>query len=242
MLKHFLLLSLFVFSTVAVFAQNPAVCDVQLKIYDVETLRGANPVQLENVKIVVKNSAGKTVKPSKTTANLYEKISSGDYEIVATLAGYKTSVEKFSPWCPAESVPPVAASEYVFMWKGDPKEKMDRTSAPRGVFQVSGASNVESGVRSAGNSEPGIVNGKAAKLVIPSYPPAARAVRASGAVNVQVTIDELGYVISASAVSGHPLLRANAEKAARESKFRTTTLGEFPVKVTGIIVYNFTAQ
>ncbi len=85
----------------------------------------------------------------------------------------------------------------------------------------------------------GVVNGKAANLVKPPYPAAARAVRASGAVNVQVTIDELGYVVKAAAVSGHPLLRAAAIKAARESKFATTMLGGYPVKVTGIIVYNF---
>ena len=85
----------------------------------------------------------------------------------------------------------------------------------------------------------GVVNSKATNLVKPSYPPAARAVKASGAVNVQVTISESGSVISASAVSGHPLLRAAAEAAARSSKFSPTLLSGQPVKVTGVIVYNF---
>ncbi len=85
----------------------------------------------------------------------------------------------------------------------------------------------------------GVVNGKATNLVKPPYPAAARAVRASGAVNVQVTIDESGNVISASAVSGHPLLRAAAVQAARSSKFSPTLLSGQPVKVTGVIVYNF---
>lgn len=86
----------------------------------------------------------------------------------------------------------------------------------------------------------GVVNGKATNLVQPTYPPAARAVRASGAVNVQVTIDESGNVIAASAVSGHPLLRASAVQAARASKFSPTLLSGKPVKVSGVIVYNFT--
>src|SRR5215218_6738710 len=47
----------------------------------------------------------------------------------------------------------------------------------------------------------GVVNGKATSLVKPAYPAAARAVNAQGAVNVQVTIDEEGNVIAASAVS-----------------------------------------
>jgi TonB family protein len=85
----------------------------------------------------------------------------------------------------------------------------------------------------------GVVNGKATNLVKPPYPAAARAVRASGAVNVQVTIDEAGDVVAAEAVSGHPLLRASAVQAARASKFAPTLLSGRPVKVTGVIVYNF---
>jgi TonB family protein len=88
----------------------------------------------------------------------------------------------------------------------------------------------------------GVINGKASRLVQPSYPPAAKAVRASGAVNVSVSIDVNGNVTSASAVSGHPLLRQAAEQAARQSKFTPTILSGQAVPVTGIIVYNFVMQ
>jgi len=88
----------------------------------------------------------------------------------------------------------------------------------------------------------GVVNGKAINLVKPQYSPAAKAVKAGGAVNVQVTIDEKGNVISASAVSGHQLLRSAAEQAARASKFTPTFLTGQAVKVTGVIVYNFAMQ
>jgi TonB family protein len=88
----------------------------------------------------------------------------------------------------------------------------------------------------------GVMNGKATRLVTPPYPPAAKAVHASGAVNVSVSLDENGNVVSANAVSGHPLLRQAAEQAARASKFSPTVLSGQPVKVTGIIVYNFIAQ
>jgi len=87
----------------------------------------------------------------------------------------------------------------------------------------------------------GVINGKAESLPKPEYPAAAAAVKASGEVKVQVTIDEQGDIISASAVSGHPLLRQAAEQAARLSKFKPTTLSGQPVKVTGVIVYNFVA-
>ena len=85
----------------------------------------------------------------------------------------------------------------------------------------------------------GVLNGKATSLPKPPYPPAARAVRASGAVSVQVLIDEHGNVVSASAVSGHPLLRAAAVSAARNAKFSPTQLSGQPVKVSGVITYNF---
>ncbi|HEY0427754.1 MAG TPA: energy transducer TonB [Pyrinomonadaceae bacterium] len=87
----------------------------------------------------------------------------------------------------------------------------------------------------------GVVNSKAVNLPKPEYPAAARAIAANGAVNVQVTIDEQGDVVSATAVSGHPLLRAASEKAALEAKFTPTYLSGKAVKVTGIIVYNFVA-
>lgn len=86
----------------------------------------------------------------------------------------------------------------------------------------------------------GVVNGTATSLPVPAYPAAAKAIGASGAVQVQVTIDEAGSVTSAKAVSGHPLLRQPAEKAARAAKFKPTLLSREPVKVTGVIVYNFT--
>ncbi len=85
----------------------------------------------------------------------------------------------------------------------------------------------------------GVLNGKAASLPLPEYPAAAKAVAASGTVNVQVTIDEEGNIVSAQAISGHPLLRQAAVKAAREAKFAPTFLNEQPVKITGVLVYNF---
>jgi protein TonB len=85
----------------------------------------------------------------------------------------------------------------------------------------------------------GVLNGKATSLPKPPYPPAARAVRAAGAVTVQVLIDESGSVVSASAVSGHPLLRAAAVQAARGARFSPTQLSGQPVKVSGVITYNF---
>ncbi len=85
----------------------------------------------------------------------------------------------------------------------------------------------------------GVLNGKATSLPQPPYPAVAKAVKAQGTVVVQVEVDEQGQVISASAVSGHPLLRAAAVAAARQARFSPTLLSGKPVKVSGILTYNF---
>lgn len=88
----------------------------------------------------------------------------------------------------------------------------------------------------------GVLNGKAVRLVQPPYPAIARSARASGQVRVQIVIDENGNVVSAAPVSGHPLLQGAAVAAARASKFTPTKLSGMPVKVSGVIIYNFVAQ
>lgn len=88
----------------------------------------------------------------------------------------------------------------------------------------------------------GVLNGKAISKPQPAYPPIAKAAGASGTVTVQVLVDESGNVVSARAVSGHPLLHQSAVAAARQAKFSPTLLSGQPVKVTGVITYNFVAQ
>jgi len=88
----------------------------------------------------------------------------------------------------------------------------------------------------------GVLNGKAISKPAPAYPPMAKAYLVSGTVNVQVTLDENGRVITAEAVSGHPLLQAAAVEAARQARFTPTLLGGEFEKVTGTLTYNFVLQ
>jgi protein TonB len=70
-------------------------------------------------------------------------------------------------------------------------------------------------------------------------PPLARAARISGSVVVEVMIDEVGNVISARALSGHPLLKDAAVDAARQWQFAPTLLSGAAVKVIGTLTFNF---
>ncbi len=86
----------------------------------------------------------------------------------------------------------------------------------------------------------GVLNGKAVSLPVPVYPQIAVRARTTGKVEVEVTVDESGKVISAQAVSGPVGLREAAVEAAKHARFSPTKLSGAPVKVVGLINYNFT--
>ena len=86
----------------------------------------------------------------------------------------------------------------------------------------------------------GMLNGKALRLPVPTYPPAARNSGAQGKVVVEVLIDEQGRVVEARAVSGHAFLLQAAVQAARQARFTPALLSGRPVKIKGTINYLFT--
>lgn len=125
------------------------------------------------------------------------------------------------------------------------KAEADNTASNRPPSNASGTGSPDSftsptvsasqGSKMAG----GVLNGQALSLPKPLYPSAARAVRASGAVSIQALIEPDGQVFSAQPVSGHPLLRPAATVAACDARFTPTLLSGKPVRVFGIITYNF---
>jgi protein TonB len=85
----------------------------------------------------------------------------------------------------------------------------------------------------------GVLNGTAINLPPPLYPEAAKRMRATGTVSVDVVLDESGKVVSAVATSGPALLREAAVQAALKARFSPTKLSGQPVKVSGVINYKF---
>ena len=151
----------------------------------------------------------------------------------------------------ASDVPPVRRGVTTVLGNTDSSAAVAMPSGPGAGTVVSAPTKVEI----AGEPPPpepkptprapisgGVLNGKAINLPRPAYPAIAKAAHASGTVVVQVLIDENGNVVSANAVSGHPLLIQAAVSAARSAKFSPTKLSGQPVKVTGVIQYNFVAQ
>src|SRR5215217_5856226 len=85
----------------------------------------------------------------------------------------------------------------------------------------------------------GVLNGTAVYLPAPIYPEAAKRMRTSGVVSVDVVLDENGKVVSASASSGPAILRDAAVQSALKARFSPTKLSGQPVKVSGVINYKF---
>jgi periplasmic protein TonB len=88
----------------------------------------------------------------------------------------------------------------------------------------------------------GVLQGSAIKKVRPAYPEIARRARVGGLVQVQVMISEDGRVMEAFILNGSPLLRGAALEAARQWIFAPTTLSKMPVKVQGVLTFNFTLE
>ena len=87
-----------------------------------------------------------------------------------------------------------------------------------------------------------VEQGSALKKVAPAYPPEAKDARVSGKVEVQVIISEEGQVIEAIAIRGPELLREVSVQAAKGWEFKPTKAGGVPVKVQGIVTFNFVLQ
>lgn len=86
----------------------------------------------------------------------------------------------------------------------------------------------------------GVLRSNAISIPKPGYPPLAKQIRIQGSISVQVLIDEQGKVVSAKALpGGHQLLVNAAEAAAVQARFSPTLLSGQPVKVSGVIIYNF---
>ena len=85
----------------------------------------------------------------------------------------------------------------------------------------------------------GALEREAVSKVEPIYPPIAKAARASGDVKVEVVIDEMGKVLSARIVSGHPLLRGSALAAARQWTFKPAPSAKETAKLTAVLTFHF---
>ncbi len=87
-----------------------------------------------------------------------------------------------------------------------------------------------------------VLQGAAILRVLPEYPSTAKQARVRGTVRVSVEIDKTGIPVKATAIDGPAELKKAAEEAARKWRFKLTELAGSPVKVIGVLTFNFTLE
>jgi len=80
---------------------------------------------------------------------------------------------------------------------------------------------------------------RAITKVKPDYPPTAKKMNATGTVEVEILISEAGFVVEATAISGHIALRSAAVEAARKWVFEPATINGAPVRVKSVLTFVF---
>jgi hypothetical protein len=83
------------------------------------------------------------------------------------------------------------------------------------------------------------ITSSVAKLPKPEIPQNLKWTKKDGLVNVEFSVNEKGDVLTAKAVSGLAALKKPSETAALESKFSPPTFEGEPLRMSGVIVYNF---
>ncbi|MGB7207468.1 MAG: energy transducer TonB [Pyrinomonadaceae bacterium] len=214
----FLTFSLIVLCVANCFAQAKT-CDLRLEVSQNEgkaKVEGTEAVTFVS-RGVVKNEA-KLVDGMPYFADLKE----GNYSVAVSKKNYKTTIKRIRLDC-SKLANKAFVTQDIWMWSGSSKEK----------FHF-----IDSDYDSEIFRKMWVVD-LAQEIPKPDYPLAARSVRASGTVAVEVTIDEKGDVISAESISGHPLLAPSAVSVAKKAKFIPSMAKGEPIRVIGIILYNF---
>ena len=126
--------------------------------------------------------------------------------------------------------------------------QVDGAAGSENVFVIDGTevTNFRTGAVNKNNSVPlnfenngGRLTGAATKLPKPVVSSIKGWDGKDNLVNVRVTIDGVGNIMSATAESGNQLLREASEKAAQSSKFKISQPSTSPILITGVIVYSY---
>ncbi len=132
---------------------------------------------------------------------------------------------------------------YCFIYQNDEPNEIEKRQ--KDFYEATGINKSRKSIKGTTDEKSdkpinaGVMNSKAKSLAKPEYPATARVRLAHGSVLVKIKIDEEGRVISAKSLCGDRLLQNVSEEAARKSSFTPATVDGKPVKVSGIIVYNF---
>jgi TonB family protein len=105
--------------------------------------------------------------------------------------------------------------------------------------QKAGPSPTENTVKDLSPLQVGSLIDYATARVAPTYPPAAKTMRMTGTVKVEVVISEDGSIAEVKNTSGPSMLQRAATDALKKWKFKPFTRDGQPVKASGFVSFNF---
>src|SRR6266849_1239539 len=201
------------------------------------------------------NSATQTLAPKTATATLPDKPSAaaGNSPVTRIAANVAPNAANSEPGTKKPDVAPirVKSSTGAKTKTQAAEESAPELPSPLAVASANG-SNL-SGLMSSASSLPkpslatlrisqGVSQGLLIKRVQPKYPPAALAVRAQGAVQIEATINKEGNVTNLKVLSGDPVLARAALEAVRQWRYKPYYLDGAPVEIQTQITVNFKAN
>ena len=137
------------------------------------------------------------------------------------------------PWIPSTREEPMPIN-VAALGDGRPGGSADNPFGGRGAQPV-----VRPAVQPPRPISSGVMQGMLFYRVIPAYPATSRAMRISGRVELQATISRDGAIENLRVVDGPALLRAAAEEAVRQWRYRPYLLNGDPVEVETTINVDF---
>ncbi|MEO8042158.1 MAG: TonB family protein [Acidobacteriota bacterium] len=195
----------------------------------------ANPAPVSQETVAMNNSATQNIPAAVTNAPIQQTV----FKPVAVDSTAKSK--------PAEVL--LASTEKPIVQRPNQQIQQQATSDPertrvidnKPTMQVP-VQSTDSNANSASAISPmdvGSLIAYATKQQAPIYPPAARSMRATGVVKVEVTVNETGEVAEVQKTSGPTLLQAAAKDAIRKWKFKPFVRDGQPVKAVGFVNFNF---
>lgn len=250
--KHYpvflsLSLLLFSFGAVKTFGQDLS-CSTTFRMYEATAPDRSIPVTGVVATAVAPEGKSQVSVLSEGMPHFRSLVENG-YTFSFRKAGYATTKFEIGSDCPNEGAKPV--NVWVPIWRGDSATTKEfkfaelfsayKEGSPIGVM-LSDIMDVQAKTPIPGvplKVKGGILNGATTRMPTPVYPAEARAANAHGIVNIEIEADEQGNIVKALAVSGDPALRSAAEDAARRAKLSPRKINGTPVRISGILVYNF---
>lgn len=117
------------------------------------------------------------------------------------------------------------------------------TAAPSNAQPVppttGGPGSVVETAKESGPMDVGSLISYATKQTAPVYPAAAKSMRSTGVVRVEVTVDESGEVAEVQKTTGPPMLQTAARDAVKKWRFKPFIRDGQPVRAIGFVNFNF---